>query len=68
MSEKEYVFALNQEIQKLNEVIDRKILGDQNYLREARRHKLLLAKLRKEEARRLMGRSLRMLVPTFLRV
>ena len=67
MSQKEYVSALNQEIQKLNEVIDRKILGDISYAREARRHKQLLAKLRKEEARRLMSRSFRLFLANISR-
>lgn len=67
MSQKEYVKALNNEIQKLNEVIDRKILGDTNYTRESRRHKALLTKLRKEEARRMMSRSFRLLFPVLFR-
>ena len=67
MSQKEYVKALNTEIQKLNEVIDRKILGDINYTREARRHKALLSKLRKEEARRMLSHSFRLLFPALFR-
>ena len=67
MSQKEYVRALNEEIQKLNEIIDRKILGEINYVREARRHKRMLSKLRKEEARRLLNRQLRLLLPTVFR-
>ena len=64
MSQKEYIKALNTEIQKLNEVIDRKILGDVNYSREARRHKALLSKLRKEEARRMLASSFRLMFPS----
>ncbi len=67
MSQKEYVKALNKEIQKLNEVIDHKILGEINYAREARRHKTLLSKLRKEEARRAMSRSIRLMLPMVFR-
>lgn len=67
MSQKEYVKALNHEIQKLNEVIDHKILGEVNYAREAKRHKLLLSKLRKEEARKAMNRSFRLMFPVLFR-
>ena len=67
MSQKEYVRVLNEEIQKLNEIIDRKILGEVNYVKEARRHKLMLAKLRKEESRRLLSRQLRLLIPAVFR-
>ncbi len=67
MSQKEYIRALNEELQKLNGIIDRKILGEINYTREARRHKLMLTKLRKEESRRLLGRKLRLLIPTVFR-
>jgi len=52
MSQHEYLRSINTEIQKLNGIIDRKILADSDYRKEARRHKQLLAQLRKEEARR----------------
>jgi hypothetical protein len=52
MSQREYLKALNSEIQKLNEIIDRKILQDADYRREARRHKALLNQLRRDESRR----------------
>ena len=67
MSQKEYVRVLNEEIQKLNKIIDRKILGEVNYVKEAKRHKLMLTKLRKEEARRLLGSRLRLLIPAVFR-
>jgi len=52
MSQKEYLRVLNCEIQKLNEVIDRKIIQGSDYRREARRHRKLLAQVRRDEARR----------------
>ena len=48
MSEKQYLEALNNEIQKLNGIIDFKIMKRVNYKREARRHKELLRKIRQE--------------------
>ncbi len=51
MSERAYLKALNKEIQKLNEVIDRKILSDVDYHKEAKRHKKLLTQLRRDESR-----------------
>lgn len=65
MNKQEYLKALNSEIQKLNGIIDRKIMHESNYRREARRHKNLLAQLRKEEAKRSVIRSIRMLFPAF---
>jgi hypothetical protein len=56
MSEREYVRALNEEIAKLNMIIDRKILHHHDYRREARKHKILLAQIRRNEARRSLGR------------
>ncbi len=58
MSQREYLKVLNKEIQKLNEIIDRKILDDCDYRREARRHKTLLAQLRRDESRRRFSRLL----------
>ncbi len=63
MSKQEYLKALNVEIQKLNGIIDRKILQDADYRREARRHRHLLAQLRKEEARRSLFRAFRIFFP-----
>jgi len=48
MSEKQYLQALNEEIQKLNGIIDFKIMKRVNYKRESLRHKELLRKIRKE--------------------
>ena len=52
MSKQQYLKALNAEIQKLNGVIDNKILHQADYRREARRHKDLLRQLRREEQKR----------------
>ena len=52
MSKQQYLKALNTEIQKLNGLIDDKILHGADYKREARRHKELLRQLRREERRR----------------
>ena len=52
MSKKQYLKALNKEIQELNQVIDLKIITEHNYRREARRHKKLLAEVRRQEVRR----------------
>jgi len=52
MSKKEYLRALNDEIQKLNSVIDTKIMHEADYRREARRHKELLRQIRRENRNR----------------
>ena len=52
MSERQYLKTLNAEIQKLNGVIDNKIMHSHDYRREAQRHKELLRQLRKVEKRR----------------
>lgn len=52
MSKKQYLKALNTEIQKLNGVIDVKIMHEKNYRREALRHKQLLTQLRRREMSR----------------
>jgi hypothetical protein len=56
MSKKEYLKALNDEIQKLNTVIDTKIMHEADYRREARRHKELLRQIRRENRHRRVGR------------
>jgi hypothetical protein len=52
MSKKQYLKALNKEIQNLNGIIDCKIVQHADYKREARRHKALLQQVRKEERMR----------------
>ena len=49
MSKQQYIKALNKEIEKLNGIIDHKILHHYDYKREARRHKELLRQIRREE-------------------
>jgi hypothetical protein len=63
MSQREYLKALNAEIQKLNEIIDWKILENVDYRREARRHKMLLRQLRSDESRRKFSHLLGHLFP-----
>lgn len=63
MSQREYLKALNFNIQKLNEIIDRKIMSDSDYRSEARRHKKLLAQLRKSESNRRFARLVRVFFP-----
>jgi hypothetical protein len=63
MSEREYVKALNAEIAKLNEIIDRKIMHEYDYRKEARRHKVLLTQIRRSEARKSMSKLWRHFFP-----
>lgn len=56
MSKREYLRALNNEIQKLNAVIDTKIMYESNYRREAKRHKELLRQIRRENRVRQLTR------------
>ncbi len=46
MSQREYLKIVERELQRINKVIDRKILRGEDYKREARDHKLLLKKVR----------------------
>ena len=45
MSQTQYLKMLEKEIQKLNKVIDRKIMRGEDYRREARDHKLMLRRM-----------------------
>lgn len=65
MSKKQYLKALNAEIQKLNGIIDDKILYELSYRREAHRHKKLLAELRREEMNRAFGNILNFFRPSW---
>lgn len=65
MSKKQYLKALNQEIQKLNGVIDLKIIHGEDYRGEALRHKKMLAKIRRQEVRTSMTQLYRVLVPSW---
>jgi len=46
MSQKQYIKTVEREIQRINRIIDLKILRGEEYIREARDHKLLLKKIR----------------------
>jgi predicted nucleic acid-binding Zn-ribbon protein len=63
MSQREYLKALNAEIQKLNEIIDWKIIENVDYRNEARRHKKLLRQLRSDESRRKLSNVFGILFP-----
>lgn len=47
MSKKQYIQSLQNQIVRLNLIIDRKIMMGRSYKLEARQHKLLLTKMRK---------------------
>jgi hypothetical protein len=61
MTQTQYAHALNQELQKLNEKIDLKIVYGESYASEARRHKMLL-----EQARKLKRKKLGQFVSKFI--
>ncbi len=46
MSQKQYLKTIEREIQRINRIIDFKIVRGEEYSREARDHKLLLKKVR----------------------
>jgi hypothetical protein len=46
MSQKQYLKIIEKEIQRVNKMIDAKILQGEEYRKEARDHKLLLKKMR----------------------
>ena len=56
MSQKQYVKMLEKEMEKLNRVIDRKILRGEDYRKEARDHKLILKKIRYNTKRSILQR------------
>lgn len=56
MSQTQYLKILEREIQKINKKIDLKILQGQNYVKEAREHKLLLKKVRYHTRKGFMNR------------
>ena len=61
MTQTQYFKMLEREIQKINKKIDHKILKGEEYLEEARNHRLLLKKIRYHSRRNLFRR----LFPTF---
>ena len=46
MSQKQYLKNVEKEIQRINRLIDQKIMRGEEYSKEARDHKLLLRKIR----------------------
>jgi len=46
MSQKQYLKTIEKEIQRINRIIDFKILRGEEYKKEAQDHKLLLKKIR----------------------
>lgn len=64
MSQKQYLKLVERELQKVNKVIDQKIMRGEEYTKEARNHKLLLRKIRFHERRSFFRR----LFPTFLSI
>ena len=46
MSQKQYLKTVEKEIQRINRIIDLKIMRGEEYKREAQDHKLLLKKVR----------------------
>lgn len=46
MSQKQYFRTIEKEIQRINRIIDLKIVRGEEYAKEARDHKLLLKKIR----------------------
>jgi len=49
MSQQQYLKTLQDQIRRLNLIIDRKIMLGWDYKAEARRHKLLVSKIRKHK-------------------
>ena len=64
MSNKQYLKTLNKEIEKLNGIIDIKIMTSHDYKREATRHKKLLMEIRRSEVKKSFGNLFRTFVPT----
>ncbi|OGI67994.1 hypothetical protein A2732_01705 [Candidatus Nomurabacteria bacterium RIFCSPHIGHO2_01_FULL_40_10] len=64
MSQKQYLKLVEKEIQRVNKIIDQKIIKGENYWKEAKDHKLLLRKIRFHERRSFFRR----LFPTFLSI
>ncbi len=62
MSQKQYLKTIEREINRINKIIDLKIVRGEEYFREARDHKLLLKKLRFQNRQNFFRR----LFPKFL--
>ncbi len=61
MSQKQYLKSVEKELQRINKIIDQKIVRGEDYFKEARDHKLLVRKIRFHERRTFF----RKLFPTF---
>lgn len=49
MKHNEYMRIIEKELQRINKIIDYKIIHGEEYVREARDHRLLLRKLRQHQ-------------------
>lgn len=56
MTQAQYLKMLEKEIQKINKIIDLKIMRGEEYWKEARDHKLMLRKVRYHARRNLFRR------------
>ena len=56
MSRQEYLKLLEKELQRVNKIIDYKILHGEEYKNEARDHKLLVRKVRQNYSRGFMSK------------
>ena len=61
MSQKQFLQSIELEIQRINKIIDQKIVRGEDYWKEARDHKLLLRKVRFHARRSFLRR----MFPTF---
>lgn len=57
MSKNQMKYAIECEIRKLNEVIDMKIVRGQSYRHEARRHKMLVAQVKRMKGQQWFANS-----------
>jgi hypothetical protein len=58
MSQTQYLKLIEREIQRINKVIDFKIIHGEDYSKEARDHKLLLQKIRRNSRKSLISKFL----------
>ncbi len=65
MTQIQYAFAIDQELRKLNEKIDLKIVYGESYASEARRHKMLLDQARKLKRKKLNRFMSKIISPFF---
>ena len=65
MSQKQYLKNVEKEIQRINKIIDLKIMHGEEYAREARDHKLLLKKIRFCRRQNLLRNLSSKFFPTF---